>query len=165
MEIIIEIATEYEKWHAKTAINTDLFYDIVENIMNRYDNLKKVKTFELSVLLTNNAKMQSLNMEFRSANKPTNVLSFQDIDIKWPNILEFKPDDDYLYLGDIAFGYETIEQEADEREINFYDHFKHLLVHSILHLLGYDHNHDEEAEIMEKLEVEILKDYNIASPY
>ena len=90
---------------------------ITKNIINRYKNLKVVKEIELSVLLTDDKKMLSLNSEFRGVEKPTNVLSFQDLEINWRHLLEFKPDADYMYLGDIAFGYETIKKEAKEKQI------------------------------------------------
>lgn len=165
MNIKIEIATEYDDWNSKKEINIDLISDITNNIINRYKNLSVVKEIELSILLTGDKKMLSLNSEFRGVEKATNVLSFQDLEINWRHLLEFKPDADYMYLGDIAFGYETLEKEAIVRRISFEDHFKHLLIHAILHLIGYDHLEEEEAQIMEALEIEILSNYNIKSPY
>jgi probable rRNA maturation factor len=165
MSIKLEIASELDDWNLFKEINTDLISNITKNIINRYRNLKILKEIELSVLLTNDKKMLSLNSEFRGVKKPTNVLSFQDLEINWRHLLEFKPDADHVYLGDIAFGYQTIKEEAKEKQISFEDHFKHLLVHAILHLIGYDHIEDEEAQIMEALEIEILSNYNIKSPY
>jgi probable rRNA maturation factor len=165
MDIKIEIATELDNWNSKKEINEKVISDITKNIINRYKNLKTIKEIELSVLLTNDKKMLSLNSEFRDVEKPTNVLSFPDLEINWRHLLELKPDADYMYLGDIAYGFETVKREAEDKQINFEDHFKHLLVHGILHLIGYDHIEDEEAEIMESLEIEILNDYNIKSPY
>lgn len=165
MNIKVEIASELDDWNLLKGINIALISDITKNIINRYKNLKIVKEIELSVLLTSDKKMLSLNSEFRGVEKSTNVLSFQDLEINWRHLLEFKPDADYMYLGDIAFGYETIKKEAKEKQISFEDHFKHLLIHAILHLIGYDHIEDEEAQIMEALEIEILSNYNIKSPY
>ena len=165
MNITIEIAKERGDWDSVKSVNSDMMASILQNIMNRYDNFRVVKEIEVSILFTDNEGITSLNAEFRNVKKPTNVLSFPDLDINWRQLLEFKPNPDYMYLGDIAFGYEKIKQEAEEKSIKFVDHFKHLFIHAILHLIGYDHNDDEEAEIMESLEVEILKDYNIASPY
>ena len=165
MNITTEIATECLDWHSKQEINTELFANIVKNILNRYDGFKVVKELELSVLLTDDARMQSLNKEFRGVEKSTNVLSFPDLEINWQELLEFQPDDDYMYVGDIAFGYQTVANEAKTKMISFEDHFKHLLIHAILHLIGYDHIDDEDAQIMEALEIEILSNYNIKSPY
>ena len=68
-------------------------------------------------------------------------------------------------LGDLAFGYEAIDDEAKEQKIIFHDHFTHLAVHGILHLLGYDHIEDDAAEIMEGIEIKILQETGIANPY
>jgi probable rRNA maturation factor len=165
MNITIEIAREHEAWQSIKNINVQLFTDVTGKILYRYENLKNVNEVELSVLLTDDAKMQSLNKEFRAVEKATNVLSFSDLEINWKHLLEFKPDADYMYLGDIAFGYQTVANEAETNAISFEDHFKHLLIHAILHLIGYDHIEDEEARIMEMLEIEILSIYNIKSPY
>ena len=105
---------------------------------------------EFSVLLTNDTHIQRLNRDFRGKDKPTNVLSF--------------PGDDG-YLGDIAISFQTLEREAREQNKDFCLHFAHLLVHGLLHLRGYDHIDDSDAEIMEKLEVKILADMGIENPY
>lgn len=165
MNIKIEIALDNSNWTLYSEINSAVISTITRDIINRYKNLTIVKRLELSVLLTDNKRMLILNSQFRSVKKSTNVLSFQDLNINWRCILEFIPDIDYMYLGDVAFGYETIKQEATINNIDFVDHFKHLLVHSILHLIGYNHIEDDEAQVMEDLEVDILKDYNIKSPY
>ncbi|KAJ6645140.1 Endoribonuclease YbeY [Pseudolycoriella hygida] len=96
--------------------------------------------------------MLNLNSQFCGKGKATNVLSFPDIELDFRHLLEFTPNLDYMYLGDIAFGYEIIQSEAISQNKSFRDHFMHLLVHSILHLLGFDHQDDEEAIIMENLE-------------
>ena len=124
-----------------------------------------MKEFELSILLAGNKQMQSLNGKFRKKDKATNVLSFPDVEIDWRKIVEFTPDNDYMYLGDIAFGYEVIALEAKNKLISFQDHFKHLVIHAILHLIGYDHIKDDDAEAMESIEIEILEAISIKSPY
>ena len=70
-----------------------------------------------------------------------------------------------MYLGDIAFGYEVIALEAKNKLISFQDHFKHLVIHAILHLIGYDHIKDKDAQAMESLEIQILEGIGIKSPY
>jgi probable rRNA maturation factor len=70
-----------------------------------------------------------------------------------------------MYLGDIAFSYQVIKEEALLKSIDFQDYFKHLLIHAILHLIGYNHENDEEAQIMETIEIEILDSFGIESPY
>lgn len=107
---------------------------------------------EVSVTYTNSKEIRSLNKQYRSVDKPTNVLSFPC---------------DYIHgmLGDIVLAVDVIEEEAKEQGKIFEDHFIHLVVHSFLHLLGYDHIKDAEAEEMEALEVEILKALRIRNPY
>ncbi len=165
MNIIIEIAQEFKDWDKYPELNTNCIREVLKRILSRYPNFSKIKQVELSILLTCDQKMQSLNNEFRKQNKATNILSFPDIEIDWRKIVEFEVNHDYMYLGDIAFGYQTIENEAISKSISFNDHFKHLLVHAILHLLGYDHMNDEEATVMEDIEVEILGSFAIKSPY
>ena len=126
---------------------------------------RHIKTVEIAVLLTNNDKMQALNKEFRGKNKPTNTLSFPDVEIKPQDLLEFLQSKEYIYAGDIAIGYNILKLEAIEAGIDIKDHFTHLLIHSVLHLIGYDHMKQDEAKEMMDLEVEILKTFNIASPY
>lgn len=165
MKIDVEIAIEYGKWDELPEFSPEYFAKTASSVLSSYPNFAKVSEFELSVLLTEDKKMAELNNQFRNKNKATNVLSFPDMEINWRRILEFKTNSDYIYLGDIAFGYETIEREASEKLISFQDHFRHLLVHSILHLIGFDHIDDEDAEAMENIEVEILKSFGIKSPY
>jgi len=165
MKYTIEIAKDNDDWDSHEEINNDLFTLFLDKIIERYPNFAAANNLELSILLTNDKRIKELNKQFRGENKATNVLSFPDMEIDFRQILEFKPDLDYMYIGDIAFAFETIEAQARENNITFLQHFKHLLVHSILHLLGFDHQNDEEAKIMENIEVEILKQFSIASPY
>jgi len=164
MKFTIEIAQDNDEWDSYKEINPKLFEEILEEVLTNYPNFNKVQNIELSILLTNDKRIKKLNQEFRNENSATNVLSFPDLDIDFSQILEFKPDLDYIYLGDIAFAFETISEEV-KKNIPFLNHFKHLLVHSTLHLLGYDHMNDTEAEIMQDIEVKILKKLSIPSPY
>ncbi|MFY9590258.1 rRNA maturation RNase YbeY [Rickettsia endosymbiont of Halotydeus destructor] len=171
--INIEIIKNYKKWQEYKLINKALIKKITYNILQRFNNFANIEQFELSILLTDNPKMLDLNSQFRDKEKATNVLSFPHAELDWRNLhlndlvaknskLVGTP---YLYLGDIAFGYETIYQEAFEQKKTFENHFIHLLTHSILHLIGFDHQNDEEANIMENLEIKILNYFNISSPY
>ncbi|WHA06537.1 rRNA maturation RNase YbeY [Candidatus Megaera polyxenophila] len=165
MKFTIEIAQDNDEWDSYKEINPKLFEEILEEVLKNYPNFSKVQNIELSILLTNDKRIKKLNQEFRNENSATNVLSFPDLDIDFSQILEFKPDLDYIYLGDIAFAFETISEEVKKKNIPFLNHFKHLLVHSTIHLLGYDHMNDTEAEIMQDIEVKILKKLSIPSPY
>ena len=112
---------------------------------------------EISVLLSNDVKLQELNNLYRGKNKPTNVLSF-------PTNTPLTKGGD-VYLGDIAISFNTLYNEAQEQNKTFQDHFAHMVVHSTLHLLGYDHEKKAETAIMENLEKKILSSLNIKNPY
>lgn len=113
---------------------------------------------ELSLVLTNDAEVQGLNAAWRKKDKPTNVLSFPAFEIEAGQ----KPGP---MLGDIVLAYETVKREAEQESKSFEDHTSHLIVHGLLHLLGYDHENDTEAEHMEGLETTILGKMGIDDPY
>lgn len=114
----------------------------------------------VALVLADDAFVRDLNRRFRGKDKPTNVLSFPDDDTLPTGISSQSS-----HLGDVVLAVETLAREAksDEKSIN--DHFTHLAVHGILHLLGYDHETDEDAAAMESLETEILADLGVADPY
>ena len=165
MKIIIEISKTCKDWNHHKQLNKKMMANITKKIINRFDNLKQVKIFELSVLLAGNIEILNLNSKFRGEYKTTNVLSFPDIALNWKHILEFKPNLNYMYLGDIAFCYQTITHEATDQHKLFEHHYIHLFVHSVLHLLGFDHQQEEEALAMEEMETQILQEFTINSPY
>jgi probable rRNA maturation factor len=116
---------------------------------------------ELAVMLTDDAGIRTLNSNWRGIDKPTNVLSFPALPPTGPS----GPDDAPRMLGDIAIAYETVRKEADEEQKPFDHHLSHLAVHGYLHLIGYDHENDADAEAMESLETEILAQLGIPDPY
>jgi len=107
---------------------------------------------ELSLVFTDDAQIQQLNRDFRDKDKATNVLSFPT---PFPDALQ----------GDIILAYETIAREAGDKHIPLRDHVLHLLIHGFLHLQGYDHQEDAEAQIMEAIEVRALRRLGIDNPY
>lgn len=115
---------------------------------------------ELNVLLADDSFVQSLNRKFRGKDKPTNVLSFPNAPTPAGALYE-EPSS----LGDIALAYETVRAEAQAQSKSFDDHLAHLVVHGVLHLLGYDHQDDKDADRMEHREREFLKLFGIADPY
>jgi probable rRNA maturation factor len=115
---------------------------------------------EVSILLTDDTQIQALNREYRQQDKPTNVLSFAALDEDSP-----LPPDGPILLGDVIVAYQTTEREAREEGKSFADHLSHLVVHGVLHLLGYDHIEDDEAEEMESLERSILGALGVPDPY
>jgi probable rRNA maturation factor len=165
MRITLEIATVYKEWAKHKTINKNLIKKVTSKTLARFDNLRNVKEYNVSILLTNDEQMAGLNNKFRGNLGTTNVLSFPDIELNWQHLLEFTPNVSYMYLGDIAFGYQIISVEASSQGKTFENHFIHLIVHSVLHLIGFDHQDDESANVMENLEIDILKDFAISSPY
>jgi len=111
---------------------------------------------EICIVLSNDAHVQELNKQWRQIDRPTNVLSF-------PQIEPFAPLEGML--GDIILSLETLEIEAKNNQIAFDDHLSHLVVHGFVHILGYDHQNDKEAGEMESLEIKILSNLKIANPY
>ena len=107
----------------------------------------------LTVLLTGDAKLKSLNLDFRGKNRPTNVLSFP------------APANKDLYLGDVALAYGVTHKEALGAGKKLADHATHLVIHGVLHLLGFDHVSERQAREMEPLETRILAEFGIADPY
>ncbi|MEO1198335.1 MAG: rRNA maturation RNase YbeY [Pseudomonadota bacterium] len=113
-------------------------------------------TGQIDILLSGDDHVRALNTAWRGQDKPTNVLSFP--------MGEIDPSGTIL-LGDIVLARETVLREAEETGISSSHHVSHLIVHGILHLLGYDHQVDAEAAEMERLETEILAGLGIADPY
>lgn len=127
---------------------------------------------EINVLLLDDAQMQAINRDYRGKDKPTNVLSFPQIESTDELQAALTHADDHdeeqkkpFLLGDIVLSYETIQKQAENASKPMRDHLGHMLVHAILHLLGYDHEHAHEAQIMESLEGDILEAYGIKNPY
>ncbi|MCJ8507981.1 rRNA maturation RNase YbeY [Rhizobium lemnae] len=113
---------------------------------------------ELSLVFTDDESIREINTEWRGKDKPTNVLSFPAFPItpgKKPGPM----------LGDIVIARDTVEREALDLEKPFEDHLIHLMVHGFLHLFGYDHLNDDEAEKMEELETRILAELGLSDPY
>ena len=116
---------------------------------------------ELAVMLTDDDGIRTLNSNWRGIDKPTNVLSFPALQPTGP----VGPGDAPRMLGDIAIAYQTTRRESDDEQKPFDHHLSHLVVHGFLHLIGYDHENDAEAEIMEDLETKILAQLGIPDPY
>jgi probable rRNA maturation factor len=116
---------------------------------------------ELAVMLTDDAGIRTLNSNWRGIDKPTNVLSFPALQPTGAG----GPDGAPRMLGDIAIAYQTTRREADDEQKPFDHHLSHLAVHGFLHLIGYDHEKDDDAETMETLEQEILAQLDIPDPY
>jgi len=137
------------------------FNYVADNV--EHELLEKEKNYIVNLCLSNDEEVHRLNKEFRGMDKPTNVLSFANLDDDsfWDD-LEAERE---VELGDIIIAFETLAKEADIKHISLYAHFCHLAVHGFLHILGFDHQEDKEAEEMETLETEILAAFSIDDPY
>jgi probable rRNA maturation factor len=121
------------------------------------------RTIEISVTLTGDEQVRALNAKWRGKDKPTNVLSFpmaDELDLSRAIVAERE-----LLLGDIVLARGVCQREADEKGVSFHEHATHLLIHGTLHLLGYDHEREDDAADMEAREVRALKRLGIANPY
>jgi len=129
------------------------------------------ETHEIALLACDDARIATLNTEFRGKPAPTNVLSWPETDLapETPGAMPAAPAEaqgpEAGFLGDIAIAYETCTREAAEQAKPFAHHVTHLIVHATLHLLGFDHIRDEDATLMEQIEGEILGNLGIPDPY
>jgi probable rRNA maturation factor len=151
----IDIAIESPLWTPMTGV-TDLVEQAVSATL-RHVQINLRPAAELSVLLCDDARIAALNREWRTIDAATNVLAFPAVTAEQLSAAEM--------LGDIVLAFETIESEARRDGKSLEDHFRHLIVHALLHLLGHDHGTGREAEQMEALERRVLRDLNIADPY
>ena len=128
----------------------------VERAINTTAEAIDAPAGEVVVMLTDDETIRALNRDWRKIDKPTNVLSFPAV--KTPGI-------EPIMLGDIVIAYETLQRECSEEDRVFLHHLAHLAVHGFLHLMGYDHQDDSDAEAMEQLESSILARLDMPDPY
>ncbi len=150
------IIIEDDRW---LSINPIKFWqENFDSLLSRISH----KNIEVNLLLTNDDDIARLNNDFRGKDSPTNVLSFPQYEIcNIDTILT----NDAIFIGDIAMSFDIIMRESIEFGITLQDRSFHLFVHGILHLLGENHENDEQATKMEQLEIEILNSVGIKNPY
>lgn len=153
---VVRIAVDCRNWPAVDRLRT-LADKVIEAAWTELD-LPSAESSEVSILFTNDAGMRRLNAAWLGKDKPTNVLSF-------PSTMTVDPGRWPRTLGDIALAYETVSGEARLENKPFDHHLSHMIVHGLLHLLGYDHQSDDEANQMEQLETRILTRISIPDPY
>jgi probable rRNA maturation factor len=151
----IDIAVESDLWHSIANAESLIARAVTAGIAEA--GIRTMPGAELSVLLCDDAQIAKINLEWRGKDKPTNVLSFPAVT---PAKLKTSP-----LLGDIAIAFETVQREAFAEDKHMADHLSHLTIHGLLHLLGFDHETPQEAQIMEACEIRALARLGIADPY
>ncbi|MEE9347215.1 MAG: rRNA maturation RNase YbeY [Robiginitomaculum sp.] len=149
MQVGIDIAILEPRWSEALTDIEALCLRAAKAAANAYGH---AQSQELSIAFIDDAQIARLNADYRGKDTPTNVLSFP-------------ADGHNPAMGDIVIAFETCQREARDKAVSLSDHTSHLLIHGYLHLCGYDHEDDSEAQIMETLEIQALAALNIANPY
>lgn len=152
--LIIDVEVESSRWSDTLEHPEEVCRAAAASALAGVDDAPEIPA--LSVLLSDDETIAGLNSQFRGKDVPTNVLSFPAGDT-YP--------DGTVMLGDIAVAHETVAREAADAGIAIEDHLRHMIVHGTLHLLGFDHQDDDEAQTMETLEVQVLATMGVANPY
>ncbi len=154
MSLAVDIAIDHEAWHVVAGLDAVAQRAAAAALATMDDAPTDA---EVSLVLCDDAFIRTLNRTWRGKDQPTNVLSFP-IDAATPGTGP-------RLLGDIVVAYETTAREAIEEGKSLPDHLAHLVVHGMFHLLGYDHEEDSQADVMEALEGRALETIGVASPY
>lgn len=149
--IYVPTIEKLSQWVKKTLHDEKRF---IQGLITRPEDNTNI---ELCIRVVGAEEIKQLNSDYRQKNKATNILSFES-DV--PPFVQ-----DIHLLGDLVVCHEVLMREANEENIEIEDHWAHIIVHGILHLLTYDHENDEEADIMEGLEVNILNSMSYPNPY
>ena len=121
---------------------------------------------ELCIRLSTDEEVHALNRDWRDKDKPTNVLSFPQLEATdLSALLSSQSPGQPVLLGDIILARETCEREASDKAVPYEAHATHLVVHGLLHLLGYDHMTDEDAQMMESIERHVMAHLRLHDPY
>ena len=157
MNVTVAFSVEHDGWGDRRALCEKAVAAALDNAeIELPDGM-----IEVSLVLSDDASVKDLNRDWRGKDSPTNVLSFPAFDETPDDLPAGAP----LLLGDVILAFETCVAEAERDGIALDDHLGHLVVHGVLHLLGYDHQTDEEAQDMESLEISILSQMGIDNPY
>ena len=150
MTITVDIEIEDEAWPVAAEDAEALVWRAAQAVLDAHEDIEGQG---IVILLTDDDSVQALNRDFRQKDYATNVLSFPS------------PPNPEGQIGDIALAYGVCAREAAEQGKPLSHHLQHLVAHGVLHLLGYDHENDEEAEAMESFEREILAGLDVPDPY
>tara|TARA_Y100001960_G_scaffold308422_1_gene365746 strand:- start:3360 stop:3893 length:534 start_codon:yes stop_codon:yes gene_type:complete len=169
--VLIEHSLEFNNCniYVSNEFSDDINFDYLDIIKKATTELSKTlqcpkaENFELSMKLSDNDTVHQLNKQYRGKDAPTNVLSFEeDLDDEFA---DFMDEEEFTYIGDIIFAMPIVFKQAEDQGKKVEDHFAHLVIHSILHVFGFDHIEEKEAEVMEELEIKILQRLEIKNPY
>lgn len=173
-QLNIEICCEDSRWDAAIPDADDVFGQ-ASRMALEHVGIKLAEdaesVLEISVMLADNIYVRQLNCDYRGKDRPTNILSFQQLgaeqldDLMQGDCRKGDFPGNIWLLGDIVLAYETIFEESRAGKKKFTDHLSHLIVHGVLHLLGYDHEIEDEAVEMERLETEVLAKLGLDDPY
>lgn len=167
--LVVDVAVEHDDWSDRIPGAAEICADTLTAALSFLPG--HLPGLEVSVALVDDATIRDLNRRFRGMDKPTNVLSFPALDAPALGALERgerpadMPPGAPVVMGDLALALETLEREAAAQGKELPAHFRHLLLHGFLHLFGYDHLDDEQAETMERLEARILGHFGLPDPY
>jgi probable rRNA maturation factor len=161
---VIELIYDEFYWSSQML---DSFAPVSTRLLDHMDQQFVGDGIRLGLLLCGDAHIQDLNNRFRGQDKPTNVLSFPEPEdtVSRPPLETEKGDSGPVFFGEIAIAQQTSLGESVAMGIGFDDHLAHLFVHGVMHLLGYDHENDDDAHEMETHETAILAAFSIADPY
>lgn len=161
-QIVVDVSVHYPPWRRELPQAETIAQNICEAALRATAIVGQAEYLEVSVVLADDSFVQELNAQYRNKDKPTNVLSFPSEELK-PD--EYGSVDPSVVLGDVILALQTLQTEAEQQNKSLQDHLCHMIVHGTLHLLGYDHQDEAQAEQMESLEVDILKNVGITNPY
>jgi probable rRNA maturation factor len=162
-EMTVDLIMEDSRWKTLNLLHivNTAFKETLSHLNMRSEN------FICCILACSSKKIKGLNAQFRGKNSSTNVLSFPSAteicEVKSGS--KFEANVDLFELGDIAIAYEVCKKEANVSKIEFEHHVYHLIIHSVLHLLGYDHEEEKNAVEMQRIEVQVLANLGISNPY
>ena len=139
-------------------IDFDKISLLISHEVNKINN--NIGEIEIALTISNSEFIKKLNYQYRGKDNATNVLSILSCDIN-----KIKNNQEFLHLGDIVICDEIIKKESQEQTKNLQDHFTHMLIHGILHLLGYEHEDKDDRQVMENIEINLLSMLDVNNPY
>ena len=166
-DVTVDVVAEDPRWAdvEGAADLTGQLADVARAALAGAGGRWRGRAVEMGVVLADDALVQRLNRDYRGKDRSTNVLSFALADDADHAAGETADPGPPLMLGEVYLAYETVAAEAAEQNKTILDHTRHLVVHGVLHLIGYDHQEKAEAETMERLEAAVLDRFGVADPY